>query len=238
MSTRTWHPRGPSADAQIRALLDGTKTQLRLPMKPQPIHRVVEGLAHVTIGMDPADDGAIWYDADGKSPGRELRSPFGRTGDLLSVRETWAEFTDELTDATQGTVCYAADSTAQWRCKPAATERRANGMSAYFPETAIKWRSPVTMPAWASRLTLLVIDVRVERLQAISEADSIASGLLEWSDPPRVTKKYYGATKADVWETDPRKAFARLWDATWLKSGFGWDSNPWAWVANVQRVAK
>jgi hypothetical protein len=238
MKTRTWHPRGPSADAQIRALLDGSKTQLRLPIK------LVQFKPSDTPGYDWCFRGTAtgrpttgtWQDFRNRELGK--LSPFGAPGDLLSVRETWAEFTDELTDATQGTVCYAADSTAQWRCKPAATERRANGMSAYFPETAIKWRSPVTMPAWASRLTLLVIDVRVQRVQDISEADAVASGLLEWSDPPRVTKKYYGATKADVWETDPRKAFARLWDATWLKSGFGWDSNPWVWAANVERVAK
>lgn len=52
----------------------------RIPIQPQPTHRLVEGLAHVTIGMNPADDGAVWYDADCINPGREVRCPWGGPG--------------------------------------------------------------------------------------------------------------------------------------------------------------
>jgi hypothetical protein len=225
---RTWHPRGPSADAQIRALLDGTKTQLRLPMRPQPIHRVVEGLAHVTIGMDPAADGAIWYDADGKSPGRELRSPFGRIGDMLSVRETWQPYIEELDDGVTHYIRYRAGDL--W-------QEMGEELDDWFDQDQWDnfmehegWRPSTQMPAWASRLTLLVLDVRVERLQDISEADAQAEG---WERTFAPDGSEYGCGL-----TTATEHFRERWDATWIKAGFGWDSNPWAWVANVQRVAK
>jgi hypothetical protein len=54
-----------------------------VPVEPQPKHRLVEGLAHVTHGMDPADDGAVWYDADGINPGEEVRCRYGKPGDII-----------------------------------------------------------------------------------------------------------------------------------------------------------
>jgi hypothetical protein len=223
---RTWHPRGPSADAQIRALLDGTKTQLRLPMRPQPIHRVVEGLAHVTIGMDPAADGAIWYDADGKSPGRELRSPFGRIGDLLSVRERhWFRESDGITAFADGSLTpHPTSMIGAKNIKPdkPPEDDWPNNATQY----GFKCKSATQMPAWASRLTLLVLDVRVERVQDISEADAQAEGV-EFPAP------YSGVGG----KTHPTciDAFRVNWDATWRKTGFGWDANPWVWVGVVRR---
>lgn len=77
--------------------------------------------------------------------------------------------------------------------------------------------------------------MRVERLQAITEEDARAEGLIEWSDPPRVTATHYGLTRADVWETDPRKAFARIWDVI-NGTKAPWESNPWVWVIEFKRV--
>ena len=225
---RTWHPRGPSADAQIRALLDGTKTQLRLPMRPQPIHRVVEGLAHVTIGMDPAADGAIWYDADGKSPGRELRSPFGRIGDMLSVRERhWFRESDGITAFADGSLTpHPTSMIGAKNIKPdkPPEDDWPNNATQY----GFKCKAATQMPAWASRLTLLVLDVLAERLQDISEADAQAEGV----DSVSMADVRRNATLSR------RQDFAQLWDATWLKAGFGWDANPWVWVANVEKVTK
>jgi hypothetical protein len=69
----------------VRAILEGRKTQTRIVITPQPTHALIEGLAHVTVGMDPALDGRVWYDGDCIGPGREVRSKW-RIGDHLLVR--------------------------------------------------------------------------------------------------------------------------------------------------------
>lgn len=73
----------------VRAILAG-KTTITIPLKTQPKHRLVDGLAHVTIGMSPSDDGQVWYDADGINPGKEVRHGFGLVGTVLWVKEQWA----------------------------------------------------------------------------------------------------------------------------------------------------
>jgi len=74
------------------------------------------------------------------------------------------------------------------------------------------------------------------RLQDMGEADALAEGIIEWTDPPRIKGKYYGATIADVWEPSARGAFARLWDSLNAKRGYGWDSNPWVWVVEFEKA--
>lgn len=78
---------------QVRAALDGRLSQVRMPIGPQPVHRLIEGLAHVTVGMNPAEDGAIWYDSDCISPGSEVRCPFGIVGDRLTCDGITLELT-------------------------------------------------------------------------------------------------------------------------------------------------
>jgi hypothetical protein len=77
------------------------------------------------------------------------------------------------------------------------------------------------MPRWASRLTLEVTGVRVERLQEISEADAIAEGIPAFKPSPSKI---------------PRLHYASLWDSLNAKRGFGWDKNPWVWVVEFKRV--
>lgn len=85
------------------------------------------------------------------------------------------------------------------------------------------------MPRWASRITLRITGVRVERLQGISEEDAKAEGLAFWSSEEKPEIIYYGASIADVWETDPRLSFRRLWDSI-NGNRASWDDNPWVWV--------
>jgi hypothetical protein len=85
--------------------------------------------------------------------------------------------------------------------------------------TAFKlWRSPLFMPRWASRITLEVTDVRVERLQSISEEAARAEGVdpLEWSGGPA--------------NADARAAFHELWDRINGSVGRSWNDNPWIWA--------
>lgn len=74
------------------------------------------------------------------------------------------------------------------------------------------------MPTWASRLTLEIVEVRVERLQDISEADAVAEG---------VTRSEHGGITA-------RDGFQRLWKS--INGADSWDTNPWVWVIDFRRI--
>lgn len=136
--------------------------------------------------------------------------PYGAPNDQLWVRETWWKW-----GGTDKKIGYRADESTN-----------------FVP--AGGYRPSFFMPRCASRLTLEITDVRVERLQEISESDSVAEGLVSWpSEKESIT--HYGLAIADVWEIDPRLTYKRLWDSINAKSGHSWDSNPWVWVIEFRR---
>lgn len=85
------------------------------------------------------------------------------------------------------------------------------------------WRSPATMPAWASRITLEVVGVRCVRLHQLCEDDM---------------RKAYGIAMATPASHDFYKqlctSFEAVWDKYNTKRGLGWDTNPWAWAVEVR----
>jgi hypothetical protein len=82
------------------------------------------------------------------------------------------------------------------------------------------------MPRWASRITLEVTGVRVERVQDISHDDALAEGI----DTRGI------GTSWEVREQHARIPFARLWDTINAKRGHAWESNPWVWVVEFRRI--
>lgn len=88
------------------------------------------------------------------------------------------------------------------------------------------WSSPVHMPRWTSRITLEITDVRVQRVQEISEEDAIAEGIQLNTLGPPATRGYYG----------PRNHFKHLWDSINAKRGYSWESNPWVWAVTFKRI--
>ncbi len=83
----------------------------------------------------------------------------------------------------------------------------------------VSWRPPIFMPRWASRITLEVKEVRVERVRDITEADAKAEGVGEMAV-----------------NGDTVGAFAMLWDSRNANLGHGWDANPWVWVVEFERM--
>lgn len=127
----------------VRAILDGRKTQMRCELKPQP---------------QPQQDIVIWLCQNPR--------PF-RPGQRLWVREAWAARSDQ--DHLSPTELNDQDVVPLWyKADPPETDLPPPG----------RWRSPLHMPRWASRITLLVTDVRVERVQDISEAPRDGTHLL------------------------------------------------------------
>ena len=192
----------------VRAILEGRKTQTRLVVKPQPKHRLVEGLAHVTIGMRPEEDGQVWYDADGINAGREVRCPYGRIGDRMWVKQSACYWT--YPNGRVGglePIVYNDDD--EWSgvrkdsliSRPKELEEHVGWW---------KFRPSIHMPRWASRITLEVVNVRVERLQQIGEQDAKAEGVESVAE------------------------YAALWDS--INKGHKWHTHPWVWVVDFKVV--
>lgn len=145
-------------------------------------------------------------------------------GDRLWVRETFA-----LTQ--HGRPVYRADARDQ-------AGARWHSITPGDPDGEVQWKPSIHMPRWASRLTLTVTDVRVERVQDISEADVKAEGLAKRAKDSVPTWKY-GLPDRDGmpgndddgwlwqdWCVDPRNAFGKLWNSINAARGYGWDANP------------
>lgn len=145
----------------VRAILDGRKTQTRRVIKPQPPAEAESVLRQLYSQDAPKNDGAwTWWAGKPQKPiTKPLFCPYGKPGDLLWVRETWAPLKS-------GNVDFAAD----W--------------SDMMQKYAGKWRPSIHMPRWASRITLRITGVRVERLQDISEDDAWAEGATPTTEPP------------------------------------------------------
>lgn len=195
----------------VRAILEGRKTQTRRVVKRQYVN--VDKLDSYTEEM-------------------QLRHcPYGVPGDRLWVRETYL-YDDCRYD--RGPMPKTAP--AGWQD---AFYYRADGECCQqIPECACceldgktPWRPSIFMPRWASRITLEITDVRVQRLQDISEDDAQAEGA-EHGNLAGVDVDIDGA----VWNGAYRRGFHRLWDHINAKRGFGWDKNPWVWALTFKRV--
>lgn len=191
----------------VRAILAGTKTQTR---------RVVKGEALQWLERDKFTPGFV---AD---PGNRL-CPYGHPGDRLWVRETWRE-------SGEGSAWhYAAEGTIL-------PKQRDKDLQAFLARRApftwesYKWRPSIHMPRAASRITLEITAVRVERLQDISEADAMAEGVIHKQRGD--IGMYFVGTEAAG--TTAAGCYRNLWERI---NGFGsWDANPWVWVVEFRRV--
>lgn len=222
----------------VRAILDDRKTQTRRVIKvPRrcraggvrdyyPAHRWWVG-PHPVSGWWAVDvpDGPPEY-AVKNTRGPGFSCPYGRPGDLLWVRETWAHSVTGCED--QGGVTYRAD-----HLDPAGDG----------PANPVRWRPSIHMPRWASRLSLMVTNVRAEPLQDITAADARAEGIQIptnsegtpllcitervkthplWADPGE-------ATLDDYWTG----YFALKWNQINGRR-YPWKSGPWVWVVEFE----
>jgi len=206
----------------VRALLDGRKTQTRRAMKPQPGEPWRR--FHLEGGCQRADwtlryhqGAAYWssaFHADAPGEPASWRCPYGAPGDRLWVRETFSgwhhhEHQPPSEWSEGGSIWYWADG----------------------DPTEGDWTRPrpsIHMPRWASRLTLQITEVRVERLQDISEADALAEGAEAcehgfWFDR---TPALAGSTAIG--------AYYCLWEQ--INGAGSWAANPWVWALTFARV--
>lgn len=197
----------------VRAILEGRKTQTRRIVKPQPPSRYnwnqYDGSEWFWNDRQGDDDMMGWW------PSYEFgqKCPYGKVGELLWVRETWRE---------TGSAQMASGSIPKFGNR---------NQVAYFVdgEHDGPWRPSIFMPRWASRITLKITDVRVQRLQDISESDAIAEGIEQedghWKDYLDGDSSY--ATSAIF-------SYKSLWQS--INGADSWDANPWVWVIEFKRL--
>ncbi len=200
----------------VRAILDGRKTMTRRVIKfPESAH--TPDLSWIaSINPDGAGGWVAWgpkpvsdeFSINAYPDGGGIKCPYGQPGDLLWVRETFLI-------KPNGDAFYRADD-------PAASGWNSGS-------TTTKWRPSIFMPRWASRITLRVLDVRVERVQEITEADAHHEGWFYQNHP--LDKRYDPVTMDTA-----RQWFLGLWDSINAKRGYSWDSNPWVWVVSFEVV--
>jgi hypothetical protein len=200
----------------VRAILSGNKTQTRRVMK----HQVCEpGIVEID------SDGYCMIVEDNGVKIQGWHCPYGKPGDHLWVRETFAycvlgtDMCDESHSHSIPAKQYEKD------CKSLNTYHIA--YAADPDEEAIigPWRPSIHMPRHASRITLEIISVRVERLNDISEEDAIAEGIDESKSDSAISQGWYER---------PRRAFMRLWES--INGAGSWAKNPWVWVIEFKRV--
>lgn len=218
----------------VRAILDGRKTQTRRIMKPQPgpcprgghwwPSNVFKTMLHVEEEMQNGKGG--WGGLVGDA------CPFGDVGDRIWVRETWAEAGASAPDLKLYRANYPEHVPSIYENVPPAEE--------------IRWTPSIHMPRTASRIQLEITDVRVERLNAISEEDAIAEGMQGVicpcckGDSEYSTSQYDAETLAVVDEIpcraceSNRSKFFTLWDSIY---GYGQHCiGEWVWVIEFKRV--
>lgn len=194
----------------VRAILAGTKTQTR---------RVVKG--------DP-----FRYNPP--------RSPYGMRGDLLWVRETWRHNATNLDEARRITEDIASGTAVDYRATYVEQCMRELGCSledAELSDSFEGWRPSIYMPRWASRITLEVTRVRVERLQSIKEADAVAEGIERAEDffGCPCWRSYGDPENANVtFPDDPIGSYRSLWES--INGPDSWNANPWVWVIEFRRL--
>jgi hypothetical protein len=218
----------------VRATLEGRKTQTRRVVNPQPPH---ENCRFTTIleSTDKRNDGKhVWLHADRpKSESKAFRNPYGQPGDLLWVRETWkySDWTEDgmpwIRYSTDGQFILHEGVPDEWGEKVLDIWADLSDPDNYSIDNRAadrRWRPSIHMPRWASRLTLLIEDVRVERVQDITVADAAAEGC-EWPAGAGADAQVMGGHE-----------FADLWDSINAKRGYGWDANPWVWVIEYRAI--
>lgn len=207
---------------EVRAILSGAKSQTRRAVEPPPDHRAdwirsdMNNVWHAGIKAGQVPEFGSW------------KCPFGQPGDRLWVRETWRpsvihSCAMDACDCDSVGVTYAADG--EWI---AHTWHNPPAEDWCMPDAAARGNVPsIHMPRWACRLMLEITDVRVERLQAISEADALAEGITRHADGHG-----FHVEDGRFYAANPVTSFADLWGGT----GGDWDADPWMWVISFQRL--
>lgn len=201
----------------LRAILDGRKTETRRCVKAKSKNAC--GFYVTTRKSDGAFVGVYDYDENEMMFESPQTQP-AYIGDILYARETWSDhYVPDEEGKPKLEYCYKTDGTdIKGECLPGENNR---------------WYPSIHMPKEAARIFLKVTDVRVERLQEITEEHAIAEGGIDNRAFIHSTDNEYDSIHT------AKEHFEQIWNSTIKKTDIdthGWDANPWVWVIEFERI--
>lgn len=235
----------------VRAILEGRKTQTRRVIKPQPSDAWMrEAVTDWSEYYKPTRVGLkkyLWICHPTEN--KEIVCPYGKPGDRLWVRETFVLEQDvdenEPPFSDGRPLMRNNDMEAEWawlrphyRATDPTPELSCEGAPHQCDgrEPCCHWKPSIFMPRWASRITLEITNIRVQRIQGISEADAIAEGVRQLRDGSGTYAGREGpGDLVTPWLT-AKEAFADGWNSINAKRGYSWESNPWVWVITFKKL--
>ncbi|MDF2419207.1 hypothetical protein GWP85_17080 [Acinetobacter beijerinckii] len=230
--------------AMVQAILKGSKTQTRRIVKPQPEvcdddrgghwwpSNVVQSMVHVEKELQDYEGfwGGLIDDCN----------PFGAKGDRLWVRETWHVEPDvegwsmNDNEPCTGWIGYKAGGSKK------VTAPNFDAVQRCFPKGEVdwdfvpnNWRPSIFMPRWACRLILEITNIRIERLNDISEVDAIAEGVEQVAYQHQKFWKGY-KNKERAYRDTAKDGFTSLWKE--INGVDSWATNPWVWVIEFKVI--
>lgn len=220
------------AGEMVRAILSGQKTQTRRIVKPQPDNTSQWDWQWMRTEESDRPEWLLWSSMVGD--GGCWDCPYGDPGDRLWVRETWHAqrcFDEKSPSAIEDAATLAGYApTAEypacglWYAADGSHRRWCPGK-----ETKGKKRVSIHMPRWASRITLRINRVRVERLQDITYTDALAEGTPDGKyerGDPWIAETSAGDVKLHEFE--------KLWES--INGKGSWGENPWVWVIKFKKL--
>lgn len=222
--------------AMVKAILDGRKTQTRRVVKPQPAEVAASAGKMPGLIRFKASDLTLqtWNDA----------CPYGAPGDRLWCRETWQYY--DWSEHGQPRIRYAANNDALWRkVAEGDSDKVVNIWAELSGEDNFKidsrardrrWRPSIHMPRWASRITLEITEVRVQRVQETSAKDILAEGAVLRPHMDEHLGKCPISAFDEKCYSDLQSLWSNAWHKIYANQGHGWDKNPWVWAITFKRI--
>jgi hypothetical protein len=196
----------------VRAILSGQKTHTRRVVKPPSGYAWIDALGGAMVNM-----------GGHKKHISDLACPYGQPGDRLWVKETRA-------------LHIACGSPFEGTPQKNALNQRIWSYRADNHPDVVRLLPSIHMPRWASRITLEITGVRLERLQDISRCDAIAEGIRELTLQANEPGAWWSAdsTARDLHARNPEHAYRKLWES--INGAGSWEANPWVWVVEFKQI--
>lgn len=200
----------------VKAILDGHKTQTRRVVKPQPPAECSDEdpCIEFDYSFKGTRENPAWYaswemplDPPNASESHNVYCPYGKPGDVLWVRETWQPSANDIF------VYFKAD---------------------YVHDTGKGWKPSIHMPKSVARIWLEITNIRVERLQDISEDDAKAEGIDIFYKKNISGYEIQESNSIRSWSKFPYHGFKSLWIS--INGHVSWELNPWVWVIEFKII--
>lgn len=221
------HPILFSTD-MVQAIIAGKKMQTRRMVKKQPNIKATHFEYSPAWKLKPWVAEFQYHDSPCWEITDNYKCPYGEPGDVLWVRETWTKGCEWDGTGAQPPLRYYYRANNDWK-----------GLDWWHEKTdtisdSPSWKPSIHMPKAAARIWLEITDIRVVRLQDITEEDAIAEGIegMEVAEDGHLVMKWRDYTSTDGWYYNLVESFKSLWFS--INGPDSWANNPWLWVVSFK----